>query len=97
MLLARFGGWAGHVPQALDSTAKPGDWLDFLQPMGIGQLFGIPGRLMVNQEYAAIDMIGKSIFPLWEQMAANKCFNARVRMVEGHLMRNAARTLPVRH
>lgn len=66
----------------------------FFQPMGIGQLFGIPGRLMVNQEYAAIDMIGKSIFPLWEQMAANKCFNARVRMVEGHLMRNAARAAP---
>lgn len=63
----------------------------FFQPMGIRQLFGIPGPLMVNQEYAAVDVIGKSILPVWEQMAENKCFDARVRILEGHLVREAAR------
>lgn len=62
----------------------------FFQPMGIRQLFGIPGRLMVNQEYAAADVIGKSISLLWEQMAENKCFEARVRIMEGHLMEKTA-------
>lgn len=63
----------------------------FFQPMGIGQLFGIPGRLMVNQGYAAVDVMGKSILLLWERMAENKCFNARVRIVEDHLLGAVAR------
>jgi AraC-like DNA-binding protein len=63
----------------------------FFQPMGITQLFGIPERLMVNREYAAVDVIGKSIWPVWERMAGTTCFDARVRIVEGHLVREAAR------
>jgi AraC-like DNA-binding protein len=63
----------------------------FFQPMGIRQLFGIPGRLMVNQEYAAVDVIGKSILLVWERMAENECFDARVRILEGHLVREAAK------
>lgn len=62
----------------------------FFQPMGIRQLFGIPGRLLLNQEYAAVDVIGKSISQIWERMAENKCFDARVRIVEGYLARAAA-------
>jgi AraC-like DNA-binding protein len=63
----------------------------FFQPMALMQLFGIPERLMVNQEYAAIDVIGKRILPVWEQMARNKCFDARVRIVESHLVREASK------
>src|SRR5215469_5613531 len=33
----------------------------FFQPTGIRQLFGIPARLMVDQEYPAVDVIGQSI------------------------------------
>jgi hypothetical protein len=62
----------------------------FFQPLGIRQLFGIPGRLLVNREYAANDVIGRGIFQLWERMAESKCFHTRVRMVEEHLLRAAA-------
>jgi AraC-like DNA-binding protein len=63
----------------------------FFQPMGIRQLFGIPGRLLVNQEYTAIDVLGKSISQIWEQMAETKCFHKRVQIVEGHLVGAAAK------
>jgi AraC-like DNA-binding protein len=63
----------------------------FFQPLGIRQLFGIPGRLLMNQEYAGVDVMDKSILQLWEQMAETKCFHARVRMVEDHLMIVAAK------
>ncbi|HZS55404.1 MAG TPA: helix-turn-helix domain-containing protein [Bryobacteraceae bacterium] len=63
----------------------------FFEPMGIRQLFGIPARVMMNQEYAAADVIGKSISLLWERMAESKCFDARVRIVEGHLIEEAAK------
>ncbi len=33
----------------------------FFQPLGVRQLFGIPGRLLVNQEFAGFDVMGKSI------------------------------------
>jgi AraC-like DNA-binding protein len=62
----------------------------FFQPMGIRQLFGVPGRLLVNQEYAAIDVVGKSILQVWEQLAENKSFDARVQIVERHLVGAAA-------
>ena len=63
----------------------------FFQPMGARQLFGIPGRLLVNREYAAVEVIGKSILPIWERMAENQCFDARVRIMEAHLLGLAAR------
>lgn len=63
----------------------------FFQPMGVRQLFGIPGRLLVNHEYTAVDVIGKSIFEVRERMAETRCFDARVRIMEGHLMAAAAK------
>jgi AraC-like DNA-binding protein len=63
----------------------------FFQPLGVRQLFGIPGRLLVDQEYAGFDVIGRSILQLWERMAENQCFHARMRMVEDHLMGTAAK------
>ena len=63
----------------------------FFQPMGVGQLFGIPGRLLVNQGYAAVDVIGKSISRFGERMAETRCFDARVRIIEGHLLAAAAK------
>ena len=54
----------------------------FFQPMGIRQLFGVPARLLVDQEYAAVDVIGKHVLPLWERLAENKSFDARVRIVD---------------
>ena len=62
----------------------------FFQPLGIRQLFGIPGRLMIDQEYACFDVMGRSISELWERMAEDKCFHSRVRLVEDHLMKAAA-------
>ena len=62
----------------------------FFQPMGIRQLFGVPARLLVDQEYAAVDVIGKHVLPPWERLAENKSFDARVRIVEKHLAGAAA-------
>jgi AraC-like DNA-binding protein len=61
----------------------------FFQPLGMSQLFGIPGRLLVNHYYAGVDVMGESILELWERMAGNKCFYARARMMDQHLMRAA--------
>jgi AraC-like DNA-binding protein len=63
----------------------------FFQPMGIRQLFGMPGRLLVNHEYGAVGVIGKSICQVWEQMSESRCFDARVRIMEGHLVAVAAK------
>jgi hypothetical protein len=63
----------------------------FFQPMGVRQLFGIPGRLLVNHEYTVVDVIGKSIFEVRERMAETRCFDARVRIMEGHLVAVAAK------
>jgi AraC-like DNA-binding protein len=64
----------------------------FFQPMGVRQLFGLPNRALVNREYACFDVFGKSISQLWERMAENTCFDARVRIVEEHLTGFAAKT-----
>jgi hypothetical protein len=45
----------------------------FFQPLGIRQVFGIPGRLLVNDYCAGIDVMDKSILQRWERTAENKC------------------------
>lgn len=62
----------------------------FFQPMGLRQLFGIPGPMLVNEEHSAIDVLGNGILHLWERMGQNKCFAARVRIVDEYLLQAAA-------
>jgi len=63
----------------------------FFQPLGFRQLFGIPGRLLVNKEYAVFDVLDKSSLELWDLMAEQQCFEVRVRIVEEHLIYMAAK------
>ena len=58
----------------------------FFQPMGARQLFGIPGRALMNQQFACFDVLGQGILRLWHQLAEDARFDIRVRLVEEYLI-----------
>jgi len=57
----------------------------FFEPFGLWQLFGIPTGELVNQGFAAEDVLGKPIRDLWEQLAEIRSFQHRVDTVEQFL------------
>jgi AraC-like DNA-binding protein len=54
----------------------------FFQPFGLWQLFGIPNRECTDNAYAAVDVLGRQMQDLWEQLAATTSFGDRVVVVE---------------
>lgn len=77
----------GTRPQGWIRLQSPVDSFGiFFQPMGITQVFGIPGSLLLNDYYASADLMDESVLPLWERMAESTCFDTRVEMIEEYLM-----------
>src|SRR6185312_2269483 len=92
--------WKPFALRLLDRARIAGFGIDCVAPwipsafssnLWVRQLFGIPERLLVNHEYTAVDVIGKSIFEVRDRMAETRCFGARVRIMEGHLVAAAAK------
>jgi AraC-like DNA-binding protein len=54
----------------------------FFQPFGLWQLFGIPNRECTDKAYAAVDVLGRQMQDLWEQLATTTSFGNRVEVVE---------------
>jgi hypothetical protein len=57
----------------------------FFQPFGLWQLFVIPNRECTNKAYAAVDVLGRHMQSLWDQLATATSFGDRVVVVEQFL------------
>jgi AraC-like DNA-binding protein len=58
----------------------------FLKPLALWQLFRIPISLMANQDYAAEDLLGKSILDLLSIVVESKTFQQRINAAEEYLL-----------
>lgn len=61
----------------------------FFQPMAIWQLFRLPLSSFVNQDYDGYAVLGEEGRQLWNRMADNPVFSARVKIAEAYLVRKA--------
>lgn len=59
----------------------------FLQPVALGELFGIPAQQLVDRSFPACDVLGSQVEAMWSSLAHASNFDERVRLVELFLSR----------
>jgi hypothetical protein len=65
----------------------------FFQPLAFWQLFHVPMKILVNQQYDCRDVLGVEIQQLWHKMAETSVFTGRVKLAEEYLLGKVASSL----